>query len=248
MVTLRPLGYGTAHSYEDYLRINKLLGEVYSQEDLDELMHHKDVRRGDISIGLTSPSGSHSLLLPRRPNDFINTEGFTAWPLMSIHHWGEIPHGQWLLNVSFSPPHSHGVVRVDSVALTLYGTREVPQAVRRIPPRCHQSCSTSCAARGARFCDSCLGLRNATTLECIQNCPKEFKVHSGYCLNLSLNDTYSFTPSVVAMTTQPTESDVTLTPPLQGHSEGLASSAGFADLPLHFILTTAVIFSLVTLL
>lgn len=54
------------YSYSDYL----------SHSDRTTLIQHNDVRRGDVTIDLVSPFGTTSQLLPHRPKDFVNNEGF----------------------------------------------------------------------------------------------------------------------------------------------------------------------------
>ncbi|XP_055326516.1 furin-like protease 1 [Sitodiplosis mosellana] len=55
-------------------------------------------RRGDIQIHLTSPAGTKVTLLTSRSHD-NSRSGFNQWPFMSVHTWGESPHGQWLLEI-----------------------------------------------------------------------------------------------------------------------------------------------------
>lgn len=55
------------------------------------VINHAGPRRGDIMIELLSPVGTKSVLLPHRKNDFVNEEGYSDWPFMSVHHWGRIP-------------------------------------------------------------------------------------------------------------------------------------------------------------
>lgn len=53
-------------------------------------------RRGDLTIKLVSPSGTVSVLLPQRREDYSGS-GFTEWEFMSTHTWGEDPKGKWTL-------------------------------------------------------------------------------------------------------------------------------------------------------
>lgn len=39
------------------------------------------------------------MILSRRANDDDNRDGFTKWPFMTTHTWGEYPQGIWLLEV-----------------------------------------------------------------------------------------------------------------------------------------------------
>lgn len=55
-------------------------------------------RRGDIEIYLLSPAGTKVTLLTSRTHD-VSRSGFNQWPFMSVHTWGEAPHGSWLLEI-----------------------------------------------------------------------------------------------------------------------------------------------------
>ncbi len=81
--------------------------------------HSTHPSRGDILIDLISPSGTVSHLLPYRRYDFVNNEGFTNWPFMSVQHWGEDPTGPWNLTLSFNA--TTGFVSVSNIKLKLYG-------------------------------------------------------------------------------------------------------------------------------
>uniref|UniRef100_A0A671KXF8 Proprotein convertase subtilisin/kexin type 6-like n=1 Tax=Sinocyclocheilus anshuiensis TaxID=1608454 RepID=A0A671KXF8_9TELE len=59
-------------------------------------------RRGDLEIGLVSPSGTRSQLLAQRLFDNSN-EGFRNWEFMTVHCWGERAEGTWTLEISDSP-------------------------------------------------------------------------------------------------------------------------------------------------
>ena len=182
-------GYAVEYDYTDYYSILNFLNVQYDKQDLDRLVYHSGARRGDISILLKSPHRTNSLLLPYRRRDFINSEGFDSWPLMSVLHWGEDPRGLWSISISYRS--TTGYATVNNVTVSLYGSATVPEAVSRIPAECDPACKGRCTAPGPRFCDSCRVLRNATTLECVASCPDEFRVHSGYCLDPSINYTYT---------------------------------------------------------
>ena len=54
------------------------------------------IKRGDLQIELTSPSGTLSILLhprmfDRHPGDYVD------WPFTSVMFWGEDPTGEWTL-------------------------------------------------------------------------------------------------------------------------------------------------------
>lgn len=40
-----------------------------------------------------------SMILSRRANDDDSRDGFTKWPFMTTHTWGEYPQGTWTLEV-----------------------------------------------------------------------------------------------------------------------------------------------------
>ncbi|XP_066585085.1 furin-like protease 1 isoform X3 [Prorops nasuta] len=75
-------------------------------------------RRGDLQIHLTSPQGTKSTLLAKRPHD-VSKAGFTEWPFMSVHTWGERPHGTWKLEI-----HNEGryLDTLEEWKLVFYGT------------------------------------------------------------------------------------------------------------------------------
>ena len=54
--------------------------------------------RGQLEIYLTSPMGTKSLILPKRPKD-VSADGFKRWSFMSVQLWGELPRGDWKLMV-----------------------------------------------------------------------------------------------------------------------------------------------------
>ena len=138
--------------------------------------------RGDILIELTSPQGTTSILLPYRILDSWPGE-YYQWPFMSVHFWGEDPTGDWTLTVRNRG--LSGILEVSDVQFAFYGTTSTPQVISRIPEQCDEACARGCAAAGPEFCDSCRQLRNATTLECIEDCPEGFTIRSGYCYDPS---------------------------------------------------------------
>lgn len=139
------------------------------------------MRRGDIQVQLTSPTGTSTTLLPYRSLD-DNTEGYTVqWPFMSVHFWGETPVGNWTLRVDYRS--SSGQVDVILGGLTLYGTAVTPEAVARVPAQCDSACAHSCAANGSQFCDVCRYYRNASTLNCVTNCGTGLTEYNHYCID-----------------------------------------------------------------
>ncbi|XP_063242489.1 furin-like protease 2 [Bacillus rossius redtenbacheri] len=54
--------------------------------------------RGSLRLVLTSPAGTASTLLFRRPRDTAGS-GLDDWPFLSVHYWGERARGRWTLSV-----------------------------------------------------------------------------------------------------------------------------------------------------
>ena len=150
----------------------------YSNHYYDNVMPN----RGDIQLELTSPLRTTSILLPYRIRDSW-PGNYTKWPFMSVHFWGESPTGDWTLTVTNRG--SNGTVEVSDLQFIFYGTTVTPRVISRIPDQCDDACARGCAATGPEFCDSCRQFRDATTLECMDNCPADFDVRSGYCYNAS---------------------------------------------------------------
>ena len=162
-----------------------------------DVVNHLGPRRGDIMIELQSPAGTKSVLLPHRKNDFVNEEGYSDWPFMSVHHWGENPQGTWSVNVSFA---SGGAsVGVSGVSATVYGTSDVPQAVSRIPSQCSPECARGCAAEGPQFCDACNDNRMPDTLECVSSCPSDLCSVDGYCVVCQPSSSHLSTNAIIAI-------------------------------------------------
>ncbi len=194
-ISLSLEGFSDIYSYSDYVIISSYIGTVYNKQDLEDLVNHNGARRGDISISLQSPHGTHSLLLPHRDPDFVNSEGFSSWPFTSVLHWGENPRGEWSLSVSYRS--QVGYVNVSEVKVTMYGTRVVPVSVGNMPSECNKECQGGCAADGADFCDSCKELRDPLTLACLETCPEHSKVINGYCIDPIVNITYTYTEPTI---------------------------------------------------
>ncbi|XP_034250289.1 neuroendocrine convertase 2, partial [Thrips palmi] len=94
-------------------------------EHVQAVISLNSTRRGDVELFLTSPMGTRSMILSKRANDDDHRDGFTKWPFMTTHTWGEDPHGTWLLEASFnSQMPQHGFIR--EWTLMLHGTRDPP--------------------------------------------------------------------------------------------------------------------------
>ncbi|KAI6217858.1 Peptidase S8 S53 and Proprotein convertase domain containing protein [Aphelenchoides fujianensis] len=103
------------------------------REPRDRVEHGRAVvtlnstRRGDTTLYLISPSGTRTMILSRRPKDDDKTDGFTNWPFMSTHTWGENPRGKWRLIARFQGEGDHSGM-LKRFTLMLHGTKEPPYA------------------------------------------------------------------------------------------------------------------------
>ena len=161
--------------------------ELYHISDTDEFyqwLQDPHPRRGDIKVELTSPQGTVSTLLPYRNYDFVNEDGYSNWPFMSVQHWGEEPYGMWTLKVTYKS--SSGSVSASGISLTLHGTKTIPSSVSAIPASCDKTCARNCSGSQPSDCDTCKDYRVALTLECVSACPSNTYVHNRYCLSESL--------------------------------------------------------------
>lgn len=88
--------------------------------------------RGCVTMYLTSPMNTTSMILSQRPNDDDDKNGFTRWPFMTTHTWAEVSHGTWTLDVVMEPilglknNHETGVFK--EWTLVLHGTKTAPYA------------------------------------------------------------------------------------------------------------------------
>ena len=139
---------------------------------------------GRVELNLTSPSGTTTTLLPQHLAGVL-PEPLDAWPLMSVHFWGENPSGIWTITVFFND--TVGRIEVAVPKVTLYGSSKVPEAVSLIPEECSPECNQTlgCAASGPEFCYACRDeyLRVASTRECVSSCPEGLTKYNGYCYN-----------------------------------------------------------------
>ena len=167
----------------------------YNDYYLDKnVLDHEQSRRGDIRINLKSPQGTTSTILPYRETDYINTVGYVKWPFSSLHFWGEDPVGDWKLTIRYRSP--VGQVEMSDLKVKLYGTKTIPESVRRIPGHCASVCVRGCASAKESHCDSCKNFSNPITLECIPMCPNGTYEVNGYCIDRARNFTYKYKPEV----------------------------------------------------
>ncbi|KAM3849768.1 proprotein convertase subtilisin/kexin type 5-like, partial [Diretmus argenteus] len=156
-------------------------------------------RRGDLSINLTSPSGTKSQLLANRLFDH-SMEGFKTWEFMTTHCWGEKAAGDWILEIHDSPSQLRSQKvpgKLKEWSLVLYGTSVHPYSLRSEKPRstdvlpstdeefteeyngpCDSECNENgCEGPGPHHCINCLHyflkFKNHTRM-CVPECPSGF--------------------------------------------------------------------------
>jgi len=104
-------------------------GEVNFLEHVQAHITLTSARRGDVQLYLTSPGGTKSQLLARRPHD-SSRAGFHDWPFLTVFCWGEKPGGTWELEIQ-----NDGRYQVDLQAwsMTFYGTVDNPDKTMSPP-------------------------------------------------------------------------------------------------------------------
>ncbi|RWS26566.1 proprotein convertase type 2 precursor-like protein [Leptotrombidium deliense] len=116
--------------------------EVNYVEHVQAVITLNSTRRGDVTLYLISPMGTRlvaikiarplifvranrSMILSRRPKDDDSRDGFTKWPFMTTHTWGEDPKGRWKLEVRFeSEQPQSGFIK--EWTLMIHGTKQPP--------------------------------------------------------------------------------------------------------------------------
>lgn len=99
--------------------------EIRYLEHVQLLISLDYTRRGDLVVYLTSPMGTKSCLLSPRKEDLSN-EGFTKWPFMTTHSWGEDPRGTWTLEIKDLGDNRPNHGTLTEWQLILHGTKEKP--------------------------------------------------------------------------------------------------------------------------
>ncbi|CAF0796754.1 unnamed protein product [Didymodactylos carnosus] len=94
-------------------------GEINYLEHVEAALTIECKRRGDIMIFLTSPHGTNSTLLDLRRLD-DSDKGFTQWPFMTVHNWGEQPQGCWKLEIANT---GMGEAELNYFTLYLHGVK-----------------------------------------------------------------------------------------------------------------------------
>ncbi|KAI6179775.1 Proprotein convertase subtilisin/kexin type 6 [Aphelenchoides besseyi] len=94
--------------------------EVKYLEHVQAIITLNVLKRGDVQVYLTSPSGTRSTLLAKRVRDTSRT-GFRDWAFMTTHCWGEPATGTWTLEVDNDGWDDAELLKWD---LVLYGTAD----------------------------------------------------------------------------------------------------------------------------
>merc|ERR1719495_2767411 len=97
-------------------------GDVNFLEHVQAHVTVEAARRGDLAIFLTSPQGTKSQLLARRPHD-SSRAGFHDWPFLTVFCWGEQPAGTWELEIQNDGRYQ---VTLSSWSMTFHGTADNP--------------------------------------------------------------------------------------------------------------------------
>lgn len=101
--------------------------QVNYLEHVQAFITLKSSRRGDVTVYLTSPMNTTSMILSKRPRDDDGKEGFVKWPFMTTHTWAENPRGTWRLTVIFDSEEEQNGVLLEWT-LMLHGTAKPPYA------------------------------------------------------------------------------------------------------------------------
>jgi len=99
--------------------------EIRYLEHVQILLSLDYTRRGDLVVYLTSPMGTKSCLLSPRKED-LSDEGFTKWPFMTTHSWGEDPRGTWTIEIKDLGDNRPNHGTLTEWQLILHGTKEKP--------------------------------------------------------------------------------------------------------------------------
>ena len=99
--------------------------EIRYLEHVQLVLTIEYTRRGDLTIFVTTPMGTRSVLLPVRSED-SSDEGFKRWAFMTTHAWGEDPRGIWTLEIKDGGESRTNTGTLRDWQLVLHGTKEKP--------------------------------------------------------------------------------------------------------------------------
>lgn len=70
---------------------------IHFLEQVEVIVSLSHTKRGAVRIFTTSPTGTKTLMAPKRDMD-SSMEGLKEWSFVSVHNWAENPLGRWLVN------------------------------------------------------------------------------------------------------------------------------------------------------
>lgn len=92
-------------------------------EHVQAFISIQSTRRGDITINMTSPMNTESMLLQRRPRDDDSETGLIDWPFVSVQYWGEKPSGKWRLVVALKGVNRE-LAKMTKFKLVIFGSTD----------------------------------------------------------------------------------------------------------------------------
>ena len=131
----------------------------------------KTRQRGQLSITLTSPQGTISKILQKRPRD-NSEEGFKNWSFLTVFHWGESAKGKWKLSINDQTREGFTLV---SWYLIFYGTCDKkvndPFKIKINESEiCDKICKKGCPEIFFDSCDLCEQYCDCTIGRCVKQC------------------------------------------------------------------------------
>ncbi|XP_078690622.1 furin-like isoform X4 [Branchiostoma floridae x Branchiostoma belcheri] len=141
--------------------------EVTQLEHVQARLTITAMRRGELQIYLTSPSGTRSTLLDHRSRD-DSTSGFNGWEFMTTHTWDENPEGTWTLEINNMDRHA-GMLK--EWTLVLRGTSE-SQGSPGNPHTPHPQLCTQTDSNGV--CIECKEPNYLLDDMCVKTCPNRY--------------------------------------------------------------------------
>lgn len=97
--------------------------EVNYIEHVQAFISVQSTRRGDLTMNMTSPMNTNSLLLQRRPRDDDSSVGLNEWPFVSVQYWGERPAGTWTIRIQLKGLKQE-MAQVTKWKLAIHGTTD----------------------------------------------------------------------------------------------------------------------------
>ncbi|XP_078617601.1 proprotein convertase subtilisin/kexin type 4-like isoform X3 [Branchiostoma floridae x Branchiostoma japonicum] len=141
--------------------------EVTRLEHVQARLTITAMRRGELQIYLTSPSGTRSTLLDHRSRD-DSTSGFNEWDFMTTHTWDENPEGTWTLEINNMDRHA-GMLK--EWTLIMRGTSE-SQGSPSNPHTPHPQLCTQTDSNGV--CIECKEPNYLLDDMCVKTCPNRY--------------------------------------------------------------------------